>query len=107
MSFIKNCYFYLGAPAGMYLKKIKMGPQRLDRLHLFGSRAELDGVTAKMENDCRVRSPIVANQWKSFAEIRPETDAAQDFVKLHPDKFHIPFHAILFSSRINVFRNIK
>jgi hypothetical protein len=109
VSFIKNCNFYLGAPAGMYfLKKIPDGSSEIRPASFIqGSRAELDGVTAKMENDCRVRLPIVANQWKSFAEICPETDAAQDFVKLHPDKFHIPFHAILFSSRINVFRNIK
>ena len=64
VSFIKNCNFYLGAPAGMYfLKKNPDGSSEIrPDSFIQGSRAELDGVTAKMENDCRVRSPIVANQ---------------------------------------------
>ena len=47
----------------MYLKKIPDGSSEIRPASFIqGSRAELDGVTAKMENDCRVRSPIVANQ---------------------------------------------
>jgi hypothetical protein len=63
---------------------------------IVGSRALVETLAEKMISKWKVSKPLVAEEWKQFAEDFPQSDDAQDYVSAHPESLHVPFRDILF-----------
>ncbi len=56
----------------------------------------MNQVLARVRSQYGHNNPKIVDQWEEWAAEAPQSDDVQEYIKDHPENYHIPFRDLLF-----------